>query len=70
MPSGVPITPSGIWSSENAIVYADTAPAPSPDASAVMTTKVICVTPSPITRGPIRAKASFACASLRSIFAV
>ena len=67
MPSGTPMTPSGIWSSAKAMLKSDTAPAPSRVASDVTTMNVIWVAPSPMARGAIRTSAWRACGSPPSI---
>ena len=61
MPSGTPITPSGIWSSVNATLNAVTRADAERRRERVTTTNVIWVAPRPIARGAISASAWRAC---------
>ena len=67
IPSGTPITPSGIPSSRNALLNAVTLPAASVEATAVTTMNVSCVAPRPIARGAISTNARRDWGSYRSI---
>ena len=67
IPSGTPMTPSGIWSMTNAKLKSDTAPAPRSVASDVTTMNVIWVAPRPIARGAISNRAWRASGSSASI---